>query len=311
MPESPLGLPQLAGGSVVTVGTFDGVHRGHADILRRVVDRGAAAGLPTVLVTFDPHPVAILNPGGAPPLLTPGDEQREALAGTGIAHVIILPFTATLARYSAAAFVKELLVSRYGMRGLVMGYNHRLGRGREGSAAVLSGLGDRLGFAVDVVPPTLDDAGLPVSSSRIRDAVAAGDLAGAASGLGRLYAIRGTVERGSQRGRDLGYPTLNIALPRTSRRKLLPPEGVYAVRAVTPRGTFGGMMNLGGRPTFGETSRAIEVHLFEASGDWYGVPVAVELVRRLRDTTRFASADALVAQLARDADNARVALTQA
>jgi riboflavin kinase/FMN adenylyltransferase len=309
MRDEPLGLPQLTGGSVVTVGTFDGVHRGHLDILRRVVARGEAMGLATVLVTFHPHPVAVVHPRAAPLLLTPGEEQREALADSGIAHVVVLPFTPILARYDAAAFVESLLIRRYRMRALVMGYNHRLGRGGKGDATVLARLGLRLGFDVDVVPPTLDPSGEPVSSSRIRQAILSGELAAVADALGRFYAIRGVVERGAQRGRDLGYPTINVAVP--DARKLLPPDGVYAVRAVTPRGTFGGMMNLGGRPTFGDFNRAAEVHLFDVGGDWYGVPVSVELVRRLRETTRFANAAALVAQLARDADDARVALTQA
>ena len=308
MREAEPGLPQLDAGSVVTVGTFDGVHRGHSDILERVVARGRSMGLPTVLVTFLPHPVAVLNPGAAPPLLTPDQEQREALAATGIEHVIVLPFTATLAQYSAAAFVERLLCERYRMQALVVGYNHRLGRGREGDATVLAALGQRVGFHVDVVPPALDATGAPVSSSGIRRAIADGSLEAAAAALGRRYALCGVVQQGSQRGRELGYPTLNVAIPP---RKLLPPDGVYAVRAETPRGQFGGMMNLGGRPTFGDFNRSIEVHLFEASGDWYGVSVAVELVRQLRETARFPSVEALVAQLARDAQDARVALTQA
>jgi riboflavin kinase/FMN adenylyltransferase len=293
----------------VTVGTFDGVHRGHREILRRVVERGTALSLPTLLVTFEPHPLRVVKPEAAPQLLTPGDEQFEALAETGIAHVVVLPFTPTLAAYSARAYVESLLIDLYRARALVMGYNHRFGRGREGDADALAALGARLGFDVDVVPPTLDGNHAPISSSRIRRAVAAGDLADAQSALGRAYSLRGTVMHGSHRGRELGYPTLNIEVP--SADKLLPPDGVYAVRAIGRRGTFGGMMNLGGRPTFGETGRTIEVHLFEASGEWYGLPVAVEFVRRLRDTTRFATIDELVAQLGRDAEAARVALTQA
>jgi riboflavin kinase/FMN adenylyltransferase len=307
-PDTTLGLPSLSNGTVVTVGTFDGVHRGHYDILRHVVTRGESRGLESLLVTFHPHPVAVLNPEAAPPLLTPAEEQREALAESGVAHTVVLPFTNSLARYAAADFV-ALLIERYAMRHLVMGYNHRLGRGREGDASVLAQLGRRLGFDVDVVPPTLAAGGEPVSSSRIRESVSMGDLSEAASGLGRFYSIRGIVERGHQRGRDLGYPTLNIAL--RDPRKLLPPDGVYAVRATSTRGVFGGMMNLGGRPTFGDLRRSVEVHLFDVTGDWYGTAVSIELVRRLRDTTRFVSAEALVAQLARDADDARVALTQA
>jgi riboflavin kinase/FMN adenylyltransferase len=309
MADSSLGLPSLAGGSVVTVGTFDGVHRGHHDILRHCVERGTARGLVPLLVTFHPHPVTVLHPALAPLLLTPGDEQREVLAESGIGHSVVLPFTSALARYSAGQFVGRLLVERYGMRHLVMGYNHRLGHGREGDAHVLSGLGARMGFEVDVVPPTMGVDGEPVSSSRIRQLVSNGDLSQAAVCLGRPYSIRGVVEPGAQRGRDLGFPTLNIALP--DARKLLPPDGVYAVRATRGRSVYGGMMNLGGRPTFGDLRRVLEVHLFDATGDWYGAAVSVDLVRRLRATTRFASAEALVAQLARDADDARLALTQA
>jgi riboflavin kinase/FMN adenylyltransferase len=266
-------------------------------------------GLAPLLVTFNPHPVAVVHPARSPRLLTPGEEQREELAGTGIEHVVVLPFTPQLARVKAATFVQRLLIERYRMRMLVMGYNHRLGHGREGDATMLAALGREIGFEVEVVPATLDSRGDPISSSRIREALDAGDLNRAANGLGRPYSVRGIVEQGAQRGRDLGYPTLNIGL--ADARKLLPPDGVYAVRATTPRGAFGGMMNLGGRPTFGDLNRTVEVHLFDVAGDWYRVPVSVELVRRLRDTTRFASVDALVAQLARDAEDARVALTQA
>jgi riboflavin kinase/FMN adenylyltransferase len=308
MDDGSAGLPQLEGGTVITVGTFDGVHRGHADILRHVRQRANAMGSTGLVVTFHPHPVAVLQPAVAPALLTPSEEQREALVESGVEHAVVLPFTTSLARFSAAAFVR-LLIERYHMRVLVVGYNHRLGRGREGDATFLTSLGHRLGFEVDVVPPTLGPDAEPVSSSRIRQALEAGDMQSAARYLGRLYSIRGVVQRGSQRGHDLGFPTLNIAL--SDARKLLPADGVYAVRAASPRGTFGGMMNLGARPTFGELDRVVEVHLFDVGGDWYGSPVSVDVVCRLRDTTRFASPEALVAQLARDAHDARVALTQA
>jgi riboflavin kinase / FMN adenylyltransferase len=303
------GFPQLAGGSVVTVGTFDGVHLGHRDILRRLAERATAVGLPELLVTFRPHPLEVVNAAAAPLLLTPGDEQLEALADNGPLLVAILPFTSALASYSAKQFVRRLLLDRYHMRELVIGYDHGLGRGREGDVSVLSELGRRYGFRVEVVPPMHDGAGRPISSSSIRTSIAHGDLDRAKRSLGRPYSFRGRVTRGSARGRDLGYPTLNIEL--LSPRKLLPPHGVYAVRAYTSRGTLGGMMNLGGRPTFGELERHVEVHLFEASGDWYGESVSVNVIHRLRDTTRFANVEALIAQLARDADAARAALTQA
>jgi riboflavin kinase / FMN adenylyltransferase len=302
-------FPEFGGGSVVTVGTFDGVHLGHRDILARVHERAEAARVPGVLVTFRPHPLAVVNPHAAPLLLTPDDEQSDALADSGPLFVVVLPFTPSLARYSAESFVSELLIGRYGMRELVIGYDHGLGRGRQGDAAALSAHGERLGFRVHVVPPTVDASGAPISSSSIRTSVAHGNLERAERALGRPYGFRGTVVRGNQRGRDLGYPTLNLQLP--SARKLLPPEGVYAVRAQSRRGSFGGMMNLGARPTFGELERTLEVHLFDMQGDWYGESVSIHVIRRLRDVTRFEGIDALVAQLGRDAENARVALTQA
>lgn len=303
------GFPQLAGGCVVTVGTFDGVHLGHRDILRRVQERAAAAGLPAALVTFRPHPLEVVNPTAAPMLLTPHEEQLDALVDSGPLAVIVLPFTPTLARYSAESFVNALLVDRYHMRELIIGYDHGLGRGRQGDVSVLAELGKRHRFGVDVVPPTVDELGVPISSSAIRTSLAHGDLDRVRRTLGRPYSFQGLVVPGQHRGRDLGYPTLNIELG--SPRKLLPPEGVYAVRARTSRGSFDGMMNLGARPTFGEADRALEVHLFDASGDWYGEVVFVEMIHRLRDTTRFQSVEALVEQLGRDAENARLALTQA
>ncbi|HEX3865682.1 MAG TPA: bifunctional riboflavin kinase/FAD synthetase [Gemmatimonadaceae bacterium] len=302
-------LPMLAGGSVVTVGTFDGVHVGHRTTLARLQERASASGWPAALVTFRPHPLAVVNPPAEPMLLTPDDEQLDALADSGPLAVIVLPFTAELARYSAERFVSELLIARYHMRELVIGYDHGLGRGRQGDATALAAYGARRGFRVEVVPPAVDAVGAPISSSAIRTLVAHGDLERVERALGRPYCFSGTVVPGSQRGRDLGYPTLNIGL--VSTRKLLPPDGVYAVRAQSRRGHFGGMMNLGGRPTFGELDRTLEVHLFDVSGDWYGESVSIQLVKWLRGTARFDGIDALVAQLGRDAEDARVALTQA
>lgn len=303
------GFPQVDGGSVVTVGTFDGVHLGHRDILRYLSDRARDRGCPAVLVTFRPHPLEVVNPSAAPMLLTPGEEQLDSLADSGPLLVAILPFTPPLARMTAEEFVSRLLLERYQMRELIIGYDHGLGRGRQGDAAMLTELGKKRGFGVQVVPPTLDGLGVPISSSAIRTLIAHGDLERAARALGRPYQFRGVIVPGEQRGRRLGYPTLNIEL--APGRKLLPPEGVYAVRAQSARGTFDGMMNLGSRPTFGDLDSTVEVHLFDVSGDWYGESVSISLIRRLRDTVRFESVDALVAQLARDASDAKLALTQA
>jgi riboflavin kinase/FMN adenylyltransferase len=295
--------------SVVTVGTFDGVHLGHREILRRLRASGDAKGFRPIVVTFRPHPLAVVNPSAAPMLLTPDDEQLEALLADGPLEVVVLEFTPDLARHTAEEFVREILIDRFSVAELVIGYDHGLGRGRQGDASALQRLGAELGFGVEIVPAALDAAGAPISSSSIRTSLAHGDLARASAALGRSYAFAGSVVEGDQRGRALGYPTINIALP--SARKLLPPDGVYAVRARTTRGVFGGMMNLGGRPTFGDLERTLEVHLFDVSGDWYGERVSVDFVRRLRDTIRFDGVDKLVAQLGEDAKNARFALTQA
>lgn len=300
-------LAPLSGGSIITVGTFDGVHRGHQDVLARLVARAAERSLPSVLVTFDPHPLEVVNPQAAPALLTVGDEKLEVIAESGVDYAIVVPFTAEFSRLSAEAFVTGVLRARYGMQELLIGHDHGFGRGRSGDIEVLRSLGAAEGFRVDVVPPVAASDGRALSSTFIRRAIAGGDLARAALALGRHYSVSGRVVHGVQRGRELGYRTLN--LPSPSPRKLLPPEGVYAVRAQTHLGAFGGMMNLGGRPTFGDNERSLEIHLFDADGDWYGRTVRVDFVARLRDTVRFADAAALVAQLRRDEEDARRALT--
>jgi riboflavin kinase / FMN adenylyltransferase len=300
------GLPPNIDGTVVTVGTFDGVHRGHQDVLARLAARATQAGLRALLVTFDPHPLAVVNPAAAPPLLTVGEEKLEVLAESDIHYLAVLPFTPALRQYSPEQFV-DLLIERFRMRELLIGHDHGFGRGRAGDVEVLRSIGSRRGFRVDVVAPVTAGDGRPISSTQIRRAVAGGDLQRAWLALGRPYAVGGRVVRGEKRGRLLGYPTLNLAPP--SPRKLLPPEGVYAVRVQTPRGAFGGMMNLGPRPTFGDTGVSLEVHLFDAEGEFYGAHVRVEFIARLRDTVKFPSADALIAQLGRDAEQARRALT--
>jgi len=300
-------LPADAGATVATVGTFDGVHCGHCDVISRLVVRARAAGRASQLVTFEPHPLEIINPTAAPGLLTTHEEKLALLAKTALDWVAIVPFTPALSQLPAAEFVDSVLLGRFRMAELLIGHDHGFGRGREGDITLLRALGKARGFQVDAVSPVLTTDGEPVSSTLVRRALAAGELERARSLLGRAYAVSGTVVAGDARGRLLGFPTLNIDLPDS--RKLLPPDGVYAVRVEGSRGRFDGMMNLGGRPTFGDERRRIEAHLFDADGDFYGDRVDVAFVARLRDTMRFPGPDALVAQLRLDADAARRALT--
>lgn len=301
-------LDGATSGTVVTVGTFDGVHRGHQDVLARLVRRARAVGLPSLLVTFEPHPLEIINPAIAPLLLTTRAEKLVALERLGLDIVAIVPFTPAFAAQSAEDFVDRGLLERFRMRELLIGHDHGFGRGREGDVETLRGLGRARGFAVDVVPPVETDAGEPISSSRIRRAVAAGALADAHAALGRPYGVSGRVVPGEARGRTLGFRTLNVQPD--SPRKLLPADGVYAVEVRTTRGQYGGMLNLGGRPTFGDERRTIEAHLFDAEGDFYGEVVEVDFVARLRDTMRFDGPAALVTQLAADERAARALVLQ-
>jgi riboflavin kinase / FMN adenylyltransferase len=298
-----------ARGAVVTMGTFDGLHRGHQAVLAEVTRRAQANGATSVLVTFDPHPLAVVNPAAAPKLLTLPDEKRDLVSAQGIAQFVLMPFTPAVAQLDAEAFVQRLR-DEFAMQELVMGYDHGFGRGRAGDVELVQRLAQRHGFGMTVVD-AIRDNGQPISSTLIREGVAHGDLDAAARWLGRSYGIRGTVVRGAGRGRTIGIPTLNLEAP--DPRKLLPPDGVYAVRVrIAGRGTgeFGGMMNQGPRPTFGEQARALEVHLFDFDGELYGETVDVTWVRRLRDVQAFPSREALVAQLERDRHAARAALNK-
>ncbi len=270
-------------------------------MLREIAGRAMQAGRASVLVTFEPHPLQIVNPQAAPPLLTTWLERRELLAQSPIDYVMLLEFDKQLAALSPEEFVRDVLLARLGMRELVIGYDHGFGRGRSGDVDTLRQLGAEYGFAVDVVPP-VDVGEQHVSSSRIRRAVAGGDLETAARLLGRPYQVIGCVGRGEQRGRQLGVPTINLTeVPAT---KLLPPDGVYAVRVQWRGGRAEGMMNQGPKPTFQDGRRSIEAHLFGFDGDLYGEWVRLEWVGRIRDVQRFESVEQLQEQLRRDREQA-------
>ncbi len=300
----PPGIPRDRG-TVVTVGTFDGVHRGHWTVLEEIRRRAEASGRRSVLVTFDPHPLRIVRPEHAPRLLTTPVEKKEILAESGLDYAVFISFTEALSRYAPRRFVEEILVARLGVEELVIGYDHGFGRDRSGDAGTLETIGAELGFDVAVVPPVEIDGGA-VSSSRIRRAVAEARMEEARACLGRPYSVRGVVVRGDGRGKHLGFPTANLMV--SNGDKLLPSAGIYAVWGVLRSGTYPGALHLGPRPTFKGSPPAIELHLIDFDGDLYGESVRVDFVRFLRDVQPFGTVSALVDQMRDDVEEARTIL---
>lgn len=299
-PESS--LPPEVRETVVTVGTFDGVHRGHHAVLEEIGKRARRRGSRSVLVTFDRHPLTVVRPEAAPALLTTPDEKMAILAQSGLDYVAFLPFTWTLSRYTPEEFIRLVLLDRFRVAELVIGHDHGFGRSRSGSIDTARRLGAELGFEVDVVEAvTAGDE--TISSTKIREAVAAGNVGRAARGLGRPYSFRGPVVHGMGRGRELGFPTANIAAP--GGRKLLPLEGIYAVRASLRDEICNGLLHLGPRPTFAGSPPSIELYLLDFDRDIYGERVQVDFLERLRGVEPFASAAELVEQMRRDEQRAR------
>jgi riboflavin kinase/FMN adenylyltransferase len=296
-PALPPALPPDGRPAVVTVGTFDGVHRGHWEVLQEIRRRADRTGGRSILVTFHPHPLRIVRPDVAPPLLTTPAEKREILAESGLDYVVFLPFTRTLQQYPARRFVEEILLGRMHMDELVIGYDHGFGRDREGSVETLREIGRELGFGVDVVD-AFQVSGQSVSSSRIRQLIAEGDVSGASPLLGRCYSVEGIVVQGERKGRELGFPTANIEVG--DPEKMVPKEGVYAVYGWVDGQRLPGLLHLGPRPTFAGFAPTVELWLMDWSGDLYGRRVRVEFVQRLRDVLPFPSVDALIAAMRAD-----------
>ncbi|HEY4845428.1 MAG TPA: bifunctional riboflavin kinase/FAD synthetase [Candidatus Dormibacteraeota bacterium] len=292
--------PGTLGPSYATIGTFDGVHRGHQAILKPLIAGARAAGAASVLITFEPHPRCILDPDHCPPNLTTLDEKTWLLDRLGLDHVVVIPFTPQVAALSAAAFMQRLLRG-IELRHIVVGENHRFGHGQRGDSAFLRRLGARHSFTVEVAP-TLKRGGAPISSSRIRRLVLLGQVRAAAQLLGRDYFMRSAVEHGVQRGRQLGFPTANL---RIAPNKLLPATGIYAVRVDIEETTYPGALSLGFRPTFGGNTLTVEVFVLDFEGDLYDTLLTVWFVQRLRAEKRFASVASLQQQMTRDVENTR------
>jgi riboflavin kinase/FMN adenylyltransferase len=279
---------------------FDGVHLGHRAILGTALTRARAAGLEAVACTFDPHPMEVLQPDRAPRPIATLDERLTLIGETGVDAAVVLAFTRELAAIEPEAFVKDVLLGRLRAREIVVGYNHRFGRGARGDARLLQELGDRVGFRAHVVPPMTVE-GTAVSSTEIRAALQRGDVSTAARDLGRPYAIEGPVTSGAGRGRTLGFPTANIE----TERPVLVARGVYRGRIHLEGGQHAAVVNVGVRPTFGEATLAVEAHVLDFAGDLYGQRVRLEFLERLRDEMRFPSVGDLKAQVARDIADAR------
>jgi riboflavin kinase/FMN adenylyltransferase len=294
-------VPQALRGGIVALGNFDGFHEGHQAVVGRAVARARAEGRPVLVATFDPHPVRYFKPDTPPFRLTTLDQRQRLFAAAGADAMIVFRFDEALAATSAEGFVRERLLTLIGAAGVVTGEDFTFGRGRGGSVEVLQRFGAELGFSVDAVGPVEED-GEAVSSSRIRDALQAGDCETAARLLTRPFAIEGVVEHGDKRGRELGFPTANLALG----SYLRPAFGIYAVRGRLEDGRLlDGAANIGVRPTFDPPRELLEPYLFDFSGDLYGQRLEIEFHSFLRPERRFDSLDALKAQMDADCAEAR------
>lgn len=287
----------------ITVGNFDGVHRGHRELIAGCIAEAAQVGGPAVVVTFDPPPLAVLIPSAMKPPLSTTAERNELLLTAGVTNVVSLKTEAGLLALEPEAFFEDVVLGLFRAKAIVEGFNFRFGRARSGDTVELRRLCDKHRVRFREVRPLLD-AGEPVSSSRIRAAIQAGDVTTAAKLLGREYAMIGTVETGANRGRTIGFPTANVGGVRT----LVPGVGVYAVWATVDGMTHRAAANVGPNPTFGEDARKIEVHLLDFTGDLYGKELRVTFVKRLRDVRPFGGVNELVEQLKRDVAEARAVL---
>jgi riboflavin kinase / FMN adenylyltransferase len=290
-------------GSVVTIGNFDGVHKGHVEIFRHLKERGRTLDLPVVVVTFDPHPLKVLSPDTAPPMITTFDQKAALIAGVGIDCLAVASFTPQFAQMKADDFVRDILCDSLGMRHIVIGHDYAFGRGREGNYMTLEKIGAERGFTLEDMNP-IGEGGIVFSSSLVRRMLADGDVESASKILGRYHTISGTVVHGREIGQTLGFPTANISTP----NELIPADGVYAVMVSVDGQLVKGACNIGLNPTFDDGMHTIEVFLLDFSGRIYGREIAVCFVQRLRDVRKFQDASALMLAIRQDVERTRMIL---
>ncbi len=299
------GLDQVPAGwgrCVLTIGVFDGVHRGHQALIRTAVERGAELGLPVVVMTFDPHPAAVVRAGSHPGLLTTLPRRAELVAELGADVFLVLPFTATVAGIEAESFIHDVIVDSLHAAAVVVGENFRFGHKAAGTVDLLRELGTRFGFTATGVP-IVGEQSIAMSSTYVRSCVAAGDVTAAADALGRPHRIDGFVVHGEGRGgTELGYPTANLDLePHTA----VPADGIYAGWFLLGTRRSPAAISIGSNPTFSGRQRTVEAFVLDEGGNFYGRRVALEFVARLRGMERFDSADELIAQIGRDVQRTR------
>lgn len=287
---------QSLGNPVVTIGNFDGVHKGHLALFDLVKKRAAAIDGQSAVITFDPHPIKVMKPGNGPPLITLTQQKLELVADAGMDVIFCLPFTREFASTPAREFVRDILVNKIGIREIVVGYDYTFGAGREGDIELLENMGGVLDFKVRVVPPVYVE-NILVSSTSIRNLVQEGKLHEAKELLGRNYQVGGTVIKGKDRGgRLLGFPTANLELI----DELVPKRGVYVVRVLVADRKYDGVTNIGYNPTFGDAGLSVETHILDFQENLLGKQIRIKFIERLRDEKTFESVEDLVAQIKRD-----------
>jgi riboflavin kinase/FMN adenylyltransferase len=303
--ESYDSVPARLKGSVVALGNFDGVHLGHKAVIGKARELARASGSPSAVLTFEPHPRIVFKPDQPPFRLTPKDQKAKFIGQEGIDCCVMQAFDIGFSRMSATEFVEKILVSGMGASHLVVGYDFKFGKGREGNCDFLQANAAEFGFSTTRVDPLNDRDGNPLSSTRVREALLAGDLAQAEAILGRQHEIAGEVMEGDKRGRTIGFPTANIGLADYQR----PRFGVYSVRAEMPDGRLvDGVANIGSRPTVDGKDERLEVHLFDLDEDLYGKRLSIRLCSFIRPEMKFSSFDELKSRIAEDAQTARSVL---